>query len=215
MSRGLASAFKTALGSGVVRPAFFAEFQFDSGTTRFWTGESSITTDLGGGSVTWTGGGLLGSMVFSGESESTQAKTITFTLNGVDQSFYATAIETEYRGRPVKVWFALMSSDFASVSYYYLMEEARMDTLSISEPGDTITLMLKCESRLVDLFSARRCPLSNEQLQKEYPTDTFYEYTSTLPGKKMPWGMLLSSSSGRSATSGNASNPQSGNYRQP
>lgn len=196
MSRGLAAAFKTALGAGVLYPAYFVEFQFDSGTTRFWTGESSISADLGDGSVSWTGGGLLGGINMSGEAEDIQARNMSFTLNGVDRSYYATAVATEYRGRTVKLWFALTNSAGTSVSYYHLMEEARMDSLSINDESETITLTLNCESRLVDLFTDRRIPFSNDELQKTYPDSTFYEYVATLPGKKMPWGMVAESGAG-------------------
>lgn len=191
MSRGLAAAFKTALGAGVIYPAYFAEFQFDSGTTRFWSGTDNISADLGDGAVTWTGGALIGGVQTSGEAEDIQARKMTFTLNAVDRAYYATAIATKYRGRPVKLWFALTGSDFTTVSYYYLLEEVRIDKLSINDEGETITLTLECESRLVDLFTARRVPMTNEELQKTpaYATHTFYEYIPTLIGKKMPWGL--------------------------
>jgi len=207
MSRGLSTAFKDALGSGVIYPAMFAEFQFKSATTRFWTGETSITTDLGDGSVTWTGGGLLGAVETSGESEKLASRKMSFTLNGVDTSYYATAVVTDYNQRPVKLWFALMNSAFTTVSYSYLMEEARMDILAVDDAAETITLKLDCESRLVDLFTPRRVYLNNEDLQREYPTHTFYRYIPTLSGKRMPWGMLVSTSSSGSGVAGVTQRP--------
>ena len=189
MSRGLATNFKTALGASVLYPGFFAEFDFSSGVNRYWTGISNISADLGDGSVTWIGGGLFGGFKASGEVETIMARSLEFTLNSVDQTYYATAIAANYQGRPVKLWFALLDSAGTTVSYYYLLEEARMDTLKFNESDSTLTLTLTCESRLVDMFSPHRMFLNNADLQKTNPTDTFYEYTPTLPVKKLPWGL--------------------------
>lgn len=331
MSRGLAAGFKRALGGDVVYPAMFVEFEFDSGTTRFWTGEKSITADLGSGVETWIGGGLLGGIEIMGESEDIQARRVVFTLNGVDQSYYATAMSTDFRGRPVRIWFALMdvygntvsvneasgtytnpfsllngfvSTDNASVlwttssggayvqlrtdattvyvptvgdvlrvdlnsnvptgsvtvdirngtattisesgpqaitesglqyfdftiattsanpvlsfssnsgaitmtsidvtlisstntvDYYYLLDEARMDKLSMADDGTAITLTLECESALVDMFKGRAAWMNSDTHNKVFPNDPFYEYTPTMPNKKMPWGLKVESSGG-------------------
>lgn len=189
MSRGLATNFKTALGADVLYLGFFAEFDFSSGIDRYWTGLANIDTDMGDGSQTWTGGGLFGGFKTSGEVENIIARSLVFTLNSVDQTYYATAIASNYQGRPVKLWFALMDSAGTTVSYYYLLEEARMDTLQFVEATGTVTLTLSCESRLIDMFTPNRQFLNNADLQKTNPEDTFYEYTPTLPIKKLPWGL--------------------------
>lgn len=211
MSRGLSTAFKDALGQSVVYPAIFVQFEFENSTTRFWSGEVGITADLGEGSESWIGGGMLGEIKTSGEGEDMQARNITFTLNGVDQAYYSTAISEDYRGRPVKVWFGLLDSLGTTVDYHYLLEEARMDVLEIKETESTLVLVMKCESRLIDLFQARRVFFNNEDLQKEHPTDLFYEYTPTLPGKQLPWGLKAPSTSG-GGDNNSGGEPTSGNY---
>lgn len=213
MSRGLSSGFKTELGQGCIYPAMFVEFQFDNTTTRFWSGESNISADLGDGSVSWTGGGLLGGVETSGESEDLQSRQLVFTLNGVDQSYYSTAISSgpSIVGRTVKLWFALMDSTGATVQHYELLEEANMDRMVVDEGDEAITLVLTCESEMVDFFTPARSFLNNVDLQKDYPTDTFYKDTPTLPSRKMPWGMVSSYGS----TSGSVGGSVSGGYRVP
>jgi hypothetical protein len=188
MSRGASSGFNTAAGARVVYPAFFVEFQFDSGTTRFWTGDANISADLGGGSVTWTGGSTLGTFSFSGEGESIQARSMDFSISGVDKAYYSTAIATEYRNRPVKVWIVLLDSVGAVVDYY-LLEEGRMDHMTIQEGDMDIRLSLKCESKLVNMFRPRRVFLSDFDHKKEYPDDDFYQFVTRMPGNKVPWGL--------------------------
>ena len=188
MSRNLSGADKALVGDGVVHVAMFFEFEFDSGTTRFWTGESNISADLGSGSVTWTGGGMLGGIEMAGETESLEAKKTIFTLNGVDQSYYSTAIATEYRERPARVWFAVMDSAGTTVQWYYLLDEPRMDNLQTTETADFMTLRLECESRLVDFHTPRSVYMASSDHQKVYPGDDFYSFTPTLGNKKLPWG---------------------------
>ena len=188
MGRGLSEAFKTALGQDVLYYAFFAEFQFDSATTRLWTGDADISADLGDGAVTWTGSSVLGSFEFSGEGEDIEARGCTFNLNGVDKSYYNTAIATNYRGRPARLWFALLNSAMDTVLYHYLIEGLRMDTLAVQESEDSIILNLKCESKLVDLFRARRVLMNNFWHHKTYPSDNFYEFVPRLPSFDLPWG---------------------------
>jgi hypothetical protein len=189
MPRGLSASFKTALGGGVLYPALFAQFEFDGGTSRYWTGAGAITADLGEGSVSWTGGALLGTIEMSGEGENLEAKSMRFSLNAVDRSYYSLLISEEYRGRPCKVWFALMSGATSpTVSYYELMEEARMDVPTLTESADGIEMSFTAESRLIDLFRARPVYLTPDYHNRFYPEDTFYEFTPTLPGKPMPWG---------------------------
>jgi hypothetical protein len=202
MSRGLTAGNKTLLGAGVLYPALFFDFVFDSGTTRFWTGETSINADLGDGTVTWTGGGLFGGVEMAGETETLEAKKTIFTLNGVDPSYYATAISTQYRERPAHIWFALMNSAGDTVDYYYLLDEPRMDNLVTSETGQSMTLRLECESRLIDFHSPRAVYFANSDHQKIYPGDKFYEFTPTLPGKKLPWGFDSLVKSERAGTPG-------------
>jgi len=185
MSRGLAAALSGG-DTTVLRPAIFVEFQFKTGTSYFWSGEASKTWD----GKTWTGGGLLGEIKQSGEGEKLQARQLIFTLNGVDGSFYATAQAeaANLRGQPVKMWWALLN-DSETVIWSYLVEEARMDTLSIQESGDSIQLSLSCESELVDFFRANTVYWTDPDHQRIYPGDKFCEFVSTLPNKELRWGL--------------------------
>lgn len=185
MSRGLSEAFKDAISGSVVYPSLFVEFQFEDSTTRFWSGE----TDISWGGETWTGGGLLGGMKTSGEGSEITSRNITFTLNGVDQSYYSLALTAEYRNRPVKLWFNILNSTATTVLYSYLLEEARMNTLVINETDESITLSLSCESKLVDMFVPRRVFLNDDTNRKVYPSDYFYRWTPILNSIDLPWGL--------------------------
>jgi hypothetical protein len=185
MSRGLSAAFKEALGQSVVYPSLFVQFEFAETTTRFWTGESSIIWNT----HTFTGGGMLGHVKTSGEGSEIMSRNLIFSLNGVDQSYYSLALTAEYQNRPVKLWFNLVNSDSTAVVYSYLLEEGRMDVLTINESDDSISLTLECESSMVDLFNPRRYFLNDEVNRKIHPTDYFYRWVPVLNTIALPWGM--------------------------
>ena len=188
MARGLSSGFKTEMGAAVVYPAFFVEFEFDSGITRFWSGIGPIDADLGDGVVTWTGGSMLGSMEFSGESEQLAARGMVFTLSGVDGSYYSIARNTQYRKRPVRVWYAHMNAAGDAVTNYWMLESAKMDQLSIQESDDTINLRLTCQSDMIDMFTPSRVFLSSFSQHQKYPLDNFYRFVPMIAGMSLGWG---------------------------
>ena len=188
MSRGVQAGFLTEMGEDVVYPAFFVEFVFDSGASRFWTGEVNIDADLGDGTLTWIGGSLLGTMEFSGESEQLEARGLVFTLSGVDRTYYAVARSTLYRKRPVRVWYAHTNPTGTAVTYAWEIESAKMDQLSIAESDETISLRLTCESDMIDMFTPARVFLSSFEQHKKYPDDNFYKFVPKIPGLSIGWG---------------------------
>lgn len=187
----LSAAHATAMGAGDVRIGLFAEFDFKSGVTRFWSGESDISWN----GYTWQAGAIIGTVQMSGEGDDMEARQCVFTLNGVDRSYYATAINTNYRGRPVRLWFNLLNATSDAVTYSYELEEARMDTLTVTEQEDSLTLTLTAESYLLDLFRPRRHNMTSPDHNREYPGDKFYEYVPYLANMELPWGLESAGSS--------------------
>jgi hypothetical protein len=183
--RGLATAFKTALGGQVVYPAFFFQFDFEDSSGYYWTGERNI----GWNGQTWIGGGLIGSVEFTGDGAEIKSRKQTFTLNGVDPTFYALMVSTKYKGRPAYSWLNAMNSGFTAVQYSHQIEETRMDELSIVEQGETISLILTCENYLIDLFNPNRVYHNNSSHHAVYPDDDFYQFKPKLAGKELPWGL--------------------------
>jgi hypothetical protein len=89
MSRGLAENMKSHIGSSSLYVALFADFDFgELGVTRFWTGFTNINWN----DNVYVGGGHMVGVHTSGETEELSSKSMTFILNGVDQSFYSLAL---------------------------------------------------------------------------------------------------------------------------
>lgn len=193
----LSAQFKSDIQQPIVNLGLFAEFEFDSGTERFWTGESSISWN----SQTWQGGGLIGGVSIDGEADNLAARRLVFTLNNVDRAYYAIAVNTPYRNRPARLWINTLNSLGTSVSGSHLVEEGRMDTMEIGKDG---TLRLTVESRLLDLFKPNRYRMTNSDHQRlsdpdqirNYSTDKFYEYVPFMPSAELPWGLETKANTG-------------------
>lgn len=185
----LSSTFKSDIQQPIVNLGLFAEFEFDSSTERFWTGESQITWDL----KTWQGGGLIGGVDMEGEADSLAARRTVFTLNNVDRAYYAIAVNTQYRNRPARLWINTLNSAGTAVSDSYLLEEGRMDTMEIGRDG---TLRLTVESRLLDLFRPNRLTMTTASHSRLYPKDKFYDFVPFMPSAELPWGLEAKSISG-------------------
>lgn len=200
-----------ALGAAELRPAWFVEFDFKSGIERFWTGTSDISWD----GHTWVGTGLFADFVLPGEGEELEAREFVFTMGGVSRDYYSVAVNTNYSGRPVKVWFNLLNTVHNAVEYAWLIEQARMDILRVEPEEKTIRLILTAESRLIDMFRPNRVNWTTADHVLVHPGDLFFNFVPRIPNTKLPWG-LEGAASGR-VTSG-AGGPAGGyeaNRRKP
>lgn len=179
----LTNGMRIDLQQPVVRLGLFVEFDFDSGTERFWTGESA----LGG----YLGGGLIGGVSMEEENNDMKARRVVFTVNNVDRAYYVTAVSTQYRGRACRIYLKTLNASGTAIEESHLLEEGRMDTMSINPDG---TLTLTVESRLLDLFRANRYTMTTASHSRIYPTDRFYDFVPFMPTAELPWGLTSASS---------------------
>ena len=63
-----------------------------------------------------------------------------------------------------------------------------MNQMAIEEDGQTATISLVVDSKMVELQRNRVRRYTNETLQAEYAGDTFFSYTSDLQDKEIVLG---------------------------
>lgn len=183
-SRGLSSTVETAVVAPVVRLAFFGEFQFASGTVRMWSGIGSKSWN----GNTWDGfGSMLG---FSPVDETTEfgAAGLTFTWSGIPSTAISLALTDNYRGRLCRLWLAVLDESFAVLDTYQIFA-GRMDFMTIDDSGDTSTISLQVESRLIDLGRARASRYTDAEQQLRYPGDKGLEFVAKLAERPLNWGV--------------------------
>ena len=154
------------------------ELMFDSGALRIWSGigDKSI------GGQTYTGTGSLLAVGGIEESDDLSAPGASISLNGVDSSLVSLAIQEPYQNRDCRILLG-SGNDFFEVFSGF------MDVMTIEDSGDTCTISLTVESRLIILD--RKIPLryTQETQESRYPGDTFFSAVASLQDKKVNWKM--------------------------
>lgn len=183
MSRDLTAGYQSQLSGGSFRPVVFYEGAFASGTLRLWSGIASIAWN----GQTWTGvGGLLGVSEVH-ESDEIRANGMTVSLSGVDPSRLSLVLGQARSGAAGRLWFGLLDGAGAVIADPYLAFEGRLDEPTIDEGGETATISISYESRLIDLERPRERRYTHEDQQIDFPGDLGFQYVAELQDKVVVW----------------------------
>lgn len=185
MARSLTTAFKNSITAVQVTPVLIFYADFPTGAVRCWSGYG----DLSWGGNTYTGIGNFGGVDRVDESSDQSAKGITFSLTGIPSSLIAIALADAYQGRTCSLWLGTLDSAGALIADPYLFFSGRMDVMEIEDGGETASIKLTGENRLIDLNRARARRYTHEDQQIEYAGDLGLEYVAGLQDKKIYWGV--------------------------
>lgn len=188
MSRGLTTGFLNAADAGTVYPAILASLDFQSAPVNVWSGVGNFVYS----GVTYSGIGDLGGISAIDESEETRANGISFTLNGIPSANVASILSDNYRNRVCTVQLALFSSLTATspITAPAVLFVGRMDQAVLDDDGDTSSINLSAESRLIDLQRARERRYTDEdqRANPSYTADLGLQYVAGLQDKDLMWG---------------------------
>ena len=179
MARTLPAGMATALSQGSVTLFYAVEMLFDSGAIRLWTGYGDKVIN----GQTYTGAGTLLNIDGIAEVADLTASGISITLSGISASVISLALTEPYQGRIAKVYFGV-----EGVLTPLEVFSGLMDVMTIEHTGESIRVNLSVESKLVTLqrANARRYTSANHKLR--HPTDTFFDYVTSLQDKEIVWG---------------------------
>ncbi len=185
MSRTIPSSLLSVLGNPEIEPFYAVEMQFDSGTIRIWTGYG----DKSIGGNTYTGTGNLLKIEGLEETSDLSAAGTTLTLSGLDSTIITYALTEEYQGRLAKIFWGVNGvSDVIEVFSGY------MDQMIIQDQGDSSTIQLTLESRLIVLErpNIRRYTSESQKGVRAQDglvgNDSFFNWVTQLQDKRVPWG---------------------------
>mgnify|MGYP003645835574 CR=1 FL=1 len=152
---------------------------FDGGGVRFWTGYGDRTID----GETYTGTGSLLDVSGIEEVGDLSAKGANVSLSGIDASIVSLALSEPYQGRTARILFGVVDvADFVEVF------AGLMDVMTINHSGESVTVALSIESKLVTLQRAniRRYTQANHTLR--HPGDDFFSNVTSISDKELVWG---------------------------
>jgi hypothetical protein len=119
------------------------------------------------------------------------------------------ALSDNYRGRQVAVYLILFNT--AMTSYEQItMFRGRMNQISINESGETSTLIVSCENRLIELNRTNDVRYTDEAQKQLYPTDTGLKFVSAMANKSIYWGNSAPGSVGNTADEGTGDGENTG-----
>ena len=186
MSRDLTPTYVTS-SVALVQPYLAAYMDFSGSAVRVWTGNQSksFSDDFGGGD--YLGVGTFGGISAITETTEVAAKGMDLSLSGIPTDYISLALTDNYRGRTVAVYLVLFNEAFTSYEKIMIFR-GRMDQMIIEETGESSTLKLKCESRLIDLNRQRDIKYTDEAQKLLYPNDKGLEFVASMANKSIYWG---------------------------
>ena len=172
----------TGFSSDSLSPFVAIDLGFDSGAVRLWNGYGDLVI----GSDTYTGAGTLLAISSVEESGEIAARGITMTLTGISSSLISVALTENYQNRSAKVYIGTLQENGA-ISTYQLFG-GRLDVMTIEESGETATISVTAESRLIDLERPRTRRYTSEDQKSLYAGDLGLDYVNDLQDKTLDWG---------------------------
>jgi hypothetical protein len=179
MSRVVPAALLTALGQPNVSPFYAVEFDLDTAPLRFWTGYGDRTIE----NNSYLGAGDLLSISGLEEAVDLSAKNATISISGIPQDLVSLALQEPYQNRSCRILFGV--TDVVETIEVF---GGFMDVMDIQDGGDTSTITVTVESKLIQLERAKIRRYTEESQRARHPNDTFFSFVADLQDREVVWG---------------------------
>lgn len=203
--RDITTAMSDGYSGANVTPAYLAELYFDSGMVGVWSGVGTLQW----GEKSYIGGGNLVGISDIRENQSLEATGLNCVLNGVSSSLISTALSEKQRGRPFRLYLAIVSTkpivlteDGGSaltedggailvenelVDSPYRIFNGLMDTIDINTDAETATINLAVESLMLIGRKPKLRRYTSQEQKKYYPNDLGLDFIPNLTDKEIVW----------------------------
>jgi hypothetical protein len=183
VSRDLTAGLEAEVIADSLRPVLLYAGDFTGGTLRLWTGAGTLVW-MG---ENWVGAGDLLGVSEIDESADIRANGVTLSLSGLNPSVISAALGQARQGLPGQVWIGALAADGTLIADPCLIFEGRLDVPEIDDSGDTCTVSISYESRLIDLERPRERRITHEDQQIDYPGDRGRGYVTVLQAAVVVW----------------------------
>lgn len=186
MSRTVPEGILDALSEAEIEPFFAVELDLDTDPIRLWTGYGDKTIS----GHTYLGAGDL--LVVSGleEVNDLSAREVTITLNGLNEDLVTLAFDTPIQNRPVRVYWGIngVTDEITGETVAVEVFTGRANTIPIEDSGESSTITLGVDSKLVILERSSKRRYTQESHKTRYSGDSFFSYVTLLQDKSVVWG---------------------------
>jgi hypothetical protein len=183
MSRDLTTGVINEIDATELQPFFLFRGDFVDGVVRTWSGLG----DLSWNGQTWIGTGNLLQISAIEENAETVAAGAVISLSGVPVELISLTLNSVRQGANGKIYLGFLSSGNV-VADPILVFEGKLDVAYIEEDGETATVSISYESRLIDLQKPRESRYTDQDHQRAYPGDLGFSFVPSLQEKTLNWG---------------------------
>lgn len=188
MTRGLSANNLTAIAAAHIRPIVFVKFVFDGGTEYVHNAVGNYTW----GGFTWQGIGALGDIGKLEEGIDLSPYGVTMQLDALNSTLMAVATGEEVFNRAVTVYIGYLDENGALVADPQERWSGFMDTLSV-RLGLENGIALQCESDLRFFDRANGALFTDEDQQRRYSGDVFFEFLPQMIDAQINWNGITAS----------------------
>ncbi|MFQ5783615.1 MAG: hypothetical protein ACE5H8_02175 [Alphaproteobacteria bacterium] len=183
MARDLTAAVKTESQSDIVRPVVIVKLELASGNLLVWSGRGALSWN----GETYQGVGDLGRIGAIEEGVEQRAFGVSLELSGIPAATLSIALGEDVQGRPAQVWVGFLDVNHGLIADPVLVFRGRIDTMDVTL-GETATVTLTAESRLVDWERARVRRYTDADQQERFPGDLGFAFVNETVEKEIVWG---------------------------
>jgi hypothetical protein len=184
VGRALSTAMVSEINASLNRPCFFFETALSGSTLRLWSGTGPINWN----GFTWQGDSTLISIQLASETNEIRSTGIEVSLNGSSSSVVSLVLSDVKMGQSGKVWFGFLTSAGAVVSTPYLLFSGLFDTAEIDENDQAPEIVLRYETKLVELERGKTFRYTTDNQRIFNATDRGFEYVPTIQDWNGYWG---------------------------
>jgi hypothetical protein len=195
VARDLHNDFKAEIVKDVISPIILIELAVakKDASGNIIAGEEYVRAWTGFGTLSFNGNDFIGGGNFIGisemvESSDTSADGIAISLSGIPSDLLAISLGQVQHGRKASVWFGLLDSNLGIVDDSYKIFSGFSDVTSISEQGETSTISVNIENRLIALETPKVRRYTDQIQRQTYPNDKGFEFVTGLQEKEFVFG---------------------------
>jgi hypothetical protein len=186
MARTIGSSFSTQLSSGSVRPFYAISFAYST-PLRITTADTNVTID---GEI-YTSTADIMEISEINETAETKATGLNVVFSGISSSLISSSLTETQQGVDVDLYFGVLtttSNQTVVVDTPYTLFKGQVDTVSISEAGDTSTIKFSIENKLIALEKPLDFRYTDQDQKQFFPNDKGLEFVADLQDKNIVWG---------------------------
>lgn len=189
MARSLHSDTIAEVQTDSVIPYVMALVETGNGDVAVWSGVGDIVSSVSGSSITYIGVGEFAMISPMKETQDLSARGISLSLSGIPSALISTLLGDVEQGRSVSVFMGFFNeSTRTTINSEFELFNGIVDIPSVAETGETATIAITAENRLIDLGKVRVRRYTQEDQARDDVTDLGFEFVPSLQDKEILFG---------------------------